>query len=169
LSDFKSTQASSQQARGGGQSHPVHRPFLHGAPPQVTPQLPQLFGSVAVLTQVPLQSVNPLLHSHRPATQLKPLAVSQALSHVPQCSLLLWKSTVAPPQLQPGGGPQAPALQLPPVQHTPPAGSHATPQAPQLALSVSRSTHLPPQAVFPAGQTRLSGFADAPSSSRKAG
>jgi hypothetical protein len=45
--------------------------------PQVTPQPPQLLGSVAVMEQTPLQSV-PVLQVQTPPTQVSPPAVLQA-------------------------------------------------------------------------------------------
>ena len=48
---------------------PTHVPLLQRTPPLTSPviQPPQLFGSVAVSTQTPLQTV--LVHSHTPLLQ----------------------------------------------------------------------------------------------------
>ena len=73
--------------------------------PHWTPQSPQFCGSVAVLKHFPLHSVVSAGHVHVPATQAKPLAVSQALPQTPQLSGSVLQSSSFPGQQQllPGG------------------------------------------------------------------
>jgi hypothetical protein len=61
----------------------LHAPLTQLWPPeQVVPQAPQLFTSVAVLTQTPLQAVCPAEQAHAPLTQLRP--PEQTVPQVPQ-------------------------------------------------------------------------------------
>jgi hypothetical protein len=99
----------------------VHTPLTQAAVPlaelQVVPQVPQLPGSVAVFTQVPLQLVWPAPHvvvvAHTPLTQLWPLA--QAFPHVPQLFGSVASFTQVPPQLVCPAAQLLLGLQVPPI------------------------------------------------------
>ena|ERR1017187_1311938 len=72
----------------------VHDPPTHRRPdPQWLPQNPQLFGSLAVLAQVPLQLVVPDGHSHVPGPVLEQVKLP---AHVPQLCELPQSSTNDP-------------------------------------------------------------------------
>lgn len=123
-------------------------------PSQLCPHLPQLFGSLRVLTQwgapaspaSPLQSVKPPAQVQVLLWQIKPLA--HWWVQLPQCAGLFSVFT------QSGGVPHSWELlgqtQVPPLQMRPPL--HATPHAPQLLGSVCRLTHAPVHAVSPVAQ-----------------
>jgi hypothetical protein len=110
--------------------------------------VPQLVGSLAVVTQAPPQEVWPVAQVllHRPPVQtwLSP----QAMAHRPQC----WGSLVRfahwggePHDTLPAGQPQALLAQtMPPVQRIP--------QPPQLSESEVRSTQALPQFLSGAAQ-----------------
>jgi hypothetical protein len=110
---------------------------------QTTPQLPQLFGSVAVITHAPLQLICPAGHVQEPPTQLWPAA--QMLPHWPQFATLVIRST----QLDPHGVPLAHSVPQVPCEQTVPTG-HTLPHVPQLFPSELRSAHVVPQVVRPA-------------------
>jgi hypothetical protein len=107
-------------------------PEAHVRPPvQVTPQAPQLLGSLATARQTPPQLRVPAAQQ-TPDWQLDPAA--QTLPQVPQFELLVAVSVHTPLQLVGAveGQLQCPAL------HTVPPVPQAVPQAPQLALSRGR-------------------------------
>jgi hypothetical protein len=143
-------QLAPQLVRGVAQEQQL--PLLQGSPgPQSHPHAPQLCGSLAVLTQIPPQSVWPAGQTHLPATHSLPPV--QALPHFPQCWLLDWRSKIPPAQLaMPGGSTQSVAH--PPSMQQEPGKLQPLPQAPQLSGSVDVSTHLPAQYVRPAGHPR---------------
>lgn len=101
---------------------------------QTLPQLPQLAGSVCVLTQTLLQLVWPAAHE---TTQLPPrheVPPGQTWPQVPQLSLSLTALTqLVPHKICPEGQPHCPFVQIWPALQ-------AFPQAPQLAGSLRTST-----------------------------
>jgi hypothetical protein len=103
------------------------------------PHAPQLFGSLFVLTQSPLQSVS--VGSHAPA-QVPPLqnavAPEHDVVHEPQCVLSVSRSTQTPLHAVSPGPQQMPLVHVSPLPH-------ARPQPPQFASSVSGSEHVPLQ------------------------
>lgn len=139
----------SQSAQPAGQLMPSHSEFMQGLVMHDRPHPPQWFGSVAVLTQVPPQSVPPIEieQVHRPATQVAPLPL-QTVPQAPQllesvCELdsqplLMLRSQSAYPALQ------GPIAQLPRTQRGVPFGiAQITLQTPQLPLSVWRFASQP--------------------------
>jgi hypothetical protein len=60
----------------------------------VLPQPPQLFESCVTSVQPALQNICELPHSHVPAMQVFPCV--QALPHVPQLALSVWRSVQVP-------------------------------------------------------------------------
>ena len=115
---------------------------------QTLAQPPQLLASVLVSTQAPL-------HSMYGETQAKPQVLAaqvgvaltggmHTLSQLPQCEVLLVRSTHEPSQLVVVPG-QAPLAHLPAVHTSDPL--HATAQSPQCAPSEVKSTQLPLQLV----------------------
>jgi hypothetical protein len=110
-------------------------PELQVAPvAHFVPQTLQLFGSVCVLTQTPLQLVCPDGQTHIPETQLVP-----PVHFVPQ-ALQLFESVcrltqALPHTPNPVGHAQTPELQVPPEGQT-------VPHAPQLFASPEKFTHV---------------------------
>jgi hypothetical protein len=115
---------------------------------QTLPQVPQLFGSLAVVTQAPPQEVWPEAQVllQRPPVQTWPSA--QTMPHRPQ-----WPGSLArfahwggePHETLPTGQPQVLLAQtIPPVQRIP--------QPPQLLASEVRSTQALPQFLSGAAQ-----------------
>jgi hypothetical protein len=98
---------------------------------QTLPQVPQLFGSVFVSTQVPAHTVPGQVHA--PLEQTSPAL--QVLPQVPQFPVSLDRSRQTPEQ-QAGMVP-----------------AQVMPQAPQLLVSVLVSTQTPLQSVSPLGHT----------------
>ncbi len=129
-----------------------------GTPPggalQPLPQLPQLEGSAARSTQLPLQFVVP---AGQVVVQFPPehtWFAPQALLQAPQCELFASRFTHSEPhKLSPALQltPHAPALQV----GLPPVGAVQTlPQVPQFWTSVLVSTHWPAHGVFPPLQVK---------------
>jgi hypothetical protein len=109
--------------------------------PQECPQLPQLFGSLDVTTQVPLQFVWPLGQPQRPLTHW-PLA--HTLLQAPQ--LLPSVAVLVHVPLHSVGVPLG-HLHEPPWHVSPP--EQVLPHAPQLELLVDSLTHDVPQSSSP--------------------
>jgi hypothetical protein len=133
----------------------VQEPAWHAAPAGHTvPQAPQLFGSVAVSVQVPLQLVSPATGQlHPPSAQTSPAA--HCTPQRPQLFGSVARSVQVPLQFT---SPAVEQVQTPSAQMSP--AGHTTPQAPQLFTSVARSVQTeravaPPkqQSVSPAEQT----------------
>jgi hypothetical protein len=132
-------------------AHPATQPPLRQVSPrpQMLPQRPQWFGSVAVSTHRPTHNAigHPLVR-HVPSMHAWPLA--QRLPHDPQFALSERESTQVPPQIKSGarhpGGAQTPSRQISPE-------AHAWPQRPQLRWSDPNSTQPAPQAIIGAVQT----------------
>jgi hypothetical protein len=112
---------------------------------QRVPQLPQLFESVRVFTQLPLQKVSCVfVQMQLPPAQVCPLP--HDWPQAPQWLGSLWTLTQAPPQESwPAGQAQLPPLQLWPF-------GQVWPQFPQFCASLCRFTQAPPQAVRPDAQ-----------------
>jgi hypothetical protein len=120
----------------------LHPPSLHsGVPPsalQTTPQPPQLFGSLTVRVQTPLQRI-PSKHWHEPFWHVVPAA--HCVLQPPQCKLSAAKLTHTPPQeLDPAGHPHAPF-----THESPRVASQTTPHPPQLLGSLRSGMQLPLQ------------------------
>jgi hypothetical protein len=98
------------------------------APMHVTPQVPQLFGSVCSFTHVPLhpvsptgqqtpfEEVSPFGQTQLPAWQLAP--DGQVLAHAPQLLVSVCSSTQALPQPLSPVGQQFPPEAVSPLGHT---------------------------------------------------
>lgn len=143
-SEVVSTHAPAQSVRPAPQPIVEHTPAEHTEPAaQATPHAPQFAGSVASVAQVPSQSVVAAGHAHAPPVQIRP---TQAMSHPPQCTSLLFVSTHAPSHAV---SPVEQAAAHAPTEQTSPA-AQATSHPPQCAGSVSVSTHAVPQSVSPA-------------------
>ena len=123
--------------RGAGQGVP-HMPALHAEPSgQVTPQPPQLRGSLWVSTQPAPQSTVGGSHRrvHIPSSQTLPSG--HRTPQPPQLRTSLEVSTHSPPQSTVGGM-QRTSTQRPLVQSWP--SPQARPQAPQFSGSLLRSS-----------------------------
>ena len=95
---------------------------------QVTPQPPQLFGSLRTFVHAPLHGIAPLAHWHLPPKHAAPLP--QRVPHVPQLALSTAELTQPLPHgSSPVGQTHAPAEHVSPSPQT-------TPQPPQLFGSV---------------------------------
>jgi hypothetical protein len=105
----------------------------------VVPQPPQLFGSLFVFVQSPLQSVS--VGSHEPA-HVPPLQNGEVPPHTfvhePQCVLSVSVSTQTPPHAVSPGPQQMPLVHVSPEPHV-------VPQLPQFSSSVIGSEQVPPQ------------------------
>jgi hypothetical protein len=101
--------------------------------PQLTPQAPQLAGSLWVLTQTLPQRIWSGAQVHAPFVQVWP--AGQALLQLPQLLVVL-------------SGVQRP------LQHPWPA-AQTCPQPPQFAASLDASLQIPPQQSLPPGQSPL--------------
>jgi hypothetical protein len=135
-----------------------HLPIEHTWPVgQTFPQVPQLFGSLAVSTQVALL---PVPHSMEPPRQVTPhlpveqtWPVGQTFPQAPQLfgSLAVWTQLPAP--ASPVQSVELPRQVTPhlPVEQTWPV-AQAFPQVPQLFGSLAVSTQLVPQSIDPAPQ-----------------
>jgi hypothetical protein len=78
----------------------MHMPLTHDLPDgQTLPQAPQLFRSIARLTQTPLQLVSPAwqLRAQVPLEQIWP--AGQARPQAPQLPLSVWRLVQMPLQL----------------------------------------------------------------------
>ena len=132
----------------------THRPPMHISPaPQLTPQPPQLFSSVAVSTQPsPAQHVSPAPQAAPPSQrQAEPMQVSPLSQVTPQPPQLL--ASVAVLTQPPGQQLSMPEQAGPPAQrHEVPLQvspvSQVTPQPPQL-VTVFKATQLAPQQRWP--------------------
>ena len=149
---------------------PLEQPWVPPTTLQAWPHMPQLFGSLDVLTSQPLagfksQSANPVLQvglEHTPLEHVSvPPAVLHACPHVPQFFGSLDVSTSQPFEATPSqfangavhvGIEQAEATQL----SLPPLWLHLLPQAPQLAAFVERLTSQPSAALM--SQSALGGL-----------
>jgi hypothetical protein len=129
-------------------------------PLHAIPHLPQLFLSLVVSTQAPLQDVKPLLQVKPHVLPLQvglafATVVEQTLPHVLQLLRSVAVSTQVPPQ-RIGVDPEHPDMHAftpasGPAPHTGVLPEQATPQAPQL-VAVLSCTHAPLQSVYPALQ-----------------
>jgi hypothetical protein len=129
--------------------NPSHGPDVQTLPEhvlpgsQTVPQPPQLFESLLVSTQVPLQSVVPLGQPQAVPRHFIPFV--QLVVQSPQCeSLLITLMQLAPHSISPGFGQ---SVQPPSVHFC--AAVQAIAQSPQCVGSVCRSTQLPPQSLRP--------------------
>ncbi len=119
---------------------------------QLTPQAPQLLGSLERLTQLLPQEVFPPPHSDVQVLLSQYSAAVQLLEHAPQLLGSLVVSTQELPHLVVPAGHCNRQL---PFEQTSPAAQGAL-QAPQLAASILVSTHVPLQSVgLRLGQTQL--------------
>lgn len=116
----------------------VHAPPAQVPVPQLVPQVPQFFGSVVRLTQVPPQLSGVAVGQvHAPLVHVAP--VGHFVVHEPHAVTSLERSTHAVPQFTlPAGQTQRPAVQVDPVGQT-------LPHEPQLLESVCVLTQAPPQ------------------------
>jgi hypothetical protein len=140
----RSTHALAQSVSGGPDpvvQSTLHCPWAQAGvlALQAFPQAPQLFGSLCVCVQTPLQRRPLAEHSHDPLWHVVP--APQRTPHPPQFALLVLVSTHAlshwaRPPLQ---------THAPPEQDMP--APHARPQAPQLAGSDERLTHRAPHSA----------------------
>jgi hypothetical protein len=121
-------------------------------PGQTLPQLPQLLGSVLVLTHAPLQPDWPapqqteFMHAFCPM-HLLPHAPQLLLSVVSLTQAPLHEFGVDPAQARPHLLPEHVAEPVPAL-----GAGQTLPHAPQLLVLVDVSMHTPPQLVCPAGQ-----------------
>lgn len=111
---------------------------------QRTPQAPQFAESVVGSVQAVTPGMSRTGHAIPPSEQrhapsLHGASGGQALSHAPQCWLLVCSSTQVPPQEMPPPG----QAHTPAVQVVPPG--HALPHAPQWSGSLAVSAQVPPQ------------------------
>jgi hypothetical protein len=120
------------------------------------PQPPQLFGSLRVVTHVPLQSTWPTGQTQWLATQTVPPA--QTWPQAPQSLGLFTRLTHAP--LQSVSPPPHVAAHWPLVQTW--FAKHAAPHAPQFIGSDPIATQMPPHGTSPRGQTHAPPLQNAP-------
>jgi hypothetical protein len=116
---------------------------------QTVPQAPQLFLSVARVTQVPAQLVSPVPQAvpQCPETQTWPGA--QAVVQLPQCAGSIAVLMQELPQVvRPVGHTHTPLLQFMPAGQA--VGVVRVLQAPQLPSSLARFVQMPEQLVRPA-------------------
>ncbi len=142
----------------------AHVPSTQKAPPpsialQALPQAPQLFGSLCVAVQTPLQRMPPFAHWQVPAWHAVPLP--HRTPQAPQLELSVCSSTQAPSHCSsPLGQRHWPPWHVVPLPQT-------LPQAPQSLPLLDRSTHAPEQyasmAPASAGQVHLPAEHVAPS------
>ena len=110
---------------------------------QVFAQAPQFFGSLLVVTQMPLQRVVPTPQTQALLTQLAP--TPHCTPHAPQFCASLTVLTHTPlHSVVPAAQEHAPLVQTP--------APHWMPQAPQFFTSVSGSMQSEPHSRWPAGQ-----------------
>jgi hypothetical protein len=138
LSSLVFVQLRLQAVRGG--VHDVAQPFERhtDVPGHTLPQLPQLFGSTAVVTHTPPHNVCPYGHVHAPIEQNCPLG--HTCPHVPQLLLSLCRLRQVPLQLVVPDAQQIPDVQLAP-------DAHEVPHVPQLRGSVCVFVHIPLQSA----------------------
>jgi hypothetical protein len=165
-SSWMSTQAllQSVSAPASESQDVAHAPSTQNAPPpsialQTLPQPPQLFGSLCVAVQTPLQRVPSLAHRQVPAWQVVPLP--QRMPQPPQLELSVCSSTQAPSHCSsPLGQRHWPPWHVVPLPQT-------LPHAPQSLSLLDTSTHAPEQydsiAPASAGQVHLPAEHVAPS------
>jgi len=122
----------------------LHRqaPATQVPAPHDFPQLPQLFASLIVSTQTPLQAVSWMfVQPHLPLTHVAPCA--QTLLHEPQFfESVVGLTQVDPQRTSPGAQPQVPLAQPRPA-------AQALPHAPQFFGSALRSMQTAPHSVVP--------------------
>jgi hypothetical protein len=149
----------SQLPKPVAQAPTAHAPATHACvetlvSAQAAPQPPQLLGSVAVATQLPLhaESPAPQVAVHAPAEQTWP--APHALPHAPQLALsvltLRSQPSAAVTLQSRNPEPQVPSAQVP-AAHVAAAlaKAHRTPQPPQLFTSVARTLVSHPFAAIP--------------------
>lgn len=141
----RSTQALLQSVSAGPASVPhdvVHTPAAQTLPlppsaAQEFPQLPQLFGSLWVAVQTPLQRCPPFAHWQTPLWQVVP-PVQRMLQPPQFASSVCWFTHWVPHRRRPEAQTHFPPLQVSPA-------GHWTPQPPQFCGFVAGSTQTPLQ------------------------